>query len=248
STDPEALERLTREVSMARRVTHPNVIRIHDLSEVNGLHYVSMEYFGGSNLKEHLKRSGALSLLNAYQILSQICDGLEAAHSQGVIHRDLKAQNIMIGPTGQVKIIDFGLARSVHLEGMTATGLIMGTPEYMAPEQVAGKPVDERADIYALGVILFEMLTGRVPFTGDSAIAVGFQQLKDPPPPPRSINPQIPEEVERIILKALEKNPIQRYRNVDDMRKEFAAALPRFADAASAAQTTRERLVSHEKN
>src|SRR5262249_50210041 len=152
------------------------------------------------------------------------CDGLEAAHSQGVIHRDLKAQNVMVGQSGQIKIIDFGLARSVHMEGMTATGLIMGTPEYMAPEQGSGKPVDERADIYALGVILYEMLTGRVPFTGDSPIAVGFQQLKDPPPPPRSLNQQIPEEVERIILKALEKEPIRRYRNADEMRRELAAA------------------------
>jgi len=248
STDPEALERLTREVSMARRVTHPNVIRIHDLSEVNGLHYVSMEYFGGVNLKDHLKRSGPLSLLNAYQIFSQICDGLEAAHSQGVIHRDLKAQNIMVGQSGQIKIIDFGLARSVHLEGMTATGLIMGTPEYMAPEQVSGKSVDERADIYALGVILYEMLTGRVPFTGDSPIAVGFQQLKDPPPPPRTFNPQIPEEVERIVLKALEKEPIRRYRNADEMRKELAAALPGFALAPPASQPTPGRSVTQEKN
>ena len=248
STDNEALERLTREVSLARRVTHPNVIRIHDIAEVNGLHYVSMEYFGGTNLKEHLKRSGPLSLLNAYQILSQMCDGLEAAHSQGVVHRDLKSQNVMVGPSGQIKIIDFGLARSVHLEGMTATGLIMGTPEYMAPEQVAGKHVDERADIYALGVILFEMLTGRVPFTGDSPIAVGFQQLKDPPPPPRSINPQIPEDVEKIILKALEKDPIRRYRNVDELRKDFESALPRFAAAATASHDTPEKSVSHEKN
>jgi len=248
STDNEALDRLTREVSLARRVTHPNVIRIHDISEVNGLHYVSMEYFGGTNLKEHLKRSGSLSLLNAYQILLQMCNGLEAAHSQGVVHRDLKSQNVMVGPTGQIKIIDFGLARSVHLEGMTATGLIMGTPEYMSPEQVSGKHVDERADIYALGVILFEMLTGRVPFTGDSAIAVGFQQMKDPPPSPRSINPQIPEEVEKIILKALEKNPIHRYRNVDELRKDFESALPRFAAAATASQGSPEKPVSHEKN
>lgn len=248
STDQQALDRLTREVSLARRVTHPNVIRIHDMAEVNGLHYVSMEYFGGSNLKEHLKRSGPLSQLNAYQILSQICDGLEAAHSQGVIHRDLKSQNIMVGPSGQIKIIDFGLARSVHLEGMTATGLIMGTPEYMAPEQVAGKHVDERADIYALGVILFEMLTGRVPFTGDSAIAVGFQQMKDPPPSPRSINPQIPEEVERVILKALEKEPMHRYRTVGEMRKEFASALPGYAAATTAAPQPLPSSFSREKN
>ena len=247
STDNEALERLTREVSLARRVTHPNVIRIHDIGEVNGLYYVSMEYFGGTNLKEHLKRSGPLSLLGAYQILSQMCSGLEAAHSQGVIHRDLKSQNVMVGPSGQIKIIDFGLARSIHLEGMTATGLIMGTPEYMSPEQVSGKHADERADIYALGVILFEMLTGRVPFTGESAIAVGFQQLKDPPPSPRSINPQIPEEVEKIILKALEKNPIHRYRNVDELRKDFEAALPRFAAAAIVAEAPSGKLVTHEK-
>jgi hypothetical protein len=248
STDEEALERLTREVSLARRVTHPNVIRIHDISEVNGLHYVSMEFFEGGNLKQHLKRSGSLSLLSAYQILSQICDGLEAAHSQGVVHRDLKAQNILIGRGGQIKIIDFGLARALHLEGMTATGLIMGTPEYMSPEQVSGKHVDERADIYALGVILFEMLTGRVPFTGESAIAVGFQQLKDPPPSPRSINPQIPEEIERIILKALEKNPMHRYRNVDELRKQFESALPHFASAATGSQPITARPVSREKN
>jgi len=248
STDSEALERLTREVSLARRVTHPNVIRIHDIAEVNGLYYVSMEYFAGTNLKEHLKRSGPLSLLNAYQILSQMCDGLDAAHSQGVIHRDLKSQNVMVGPSGQIKIIDFGLARSVHLEGMTATGLIMGTPEYMAPEQVSGKHVDERADIYALGVILFEMLTGRVPFTGDSAIAIGFQQLKDAPPSPRSINPQIPEEVEKIILKALEKDPIRRYRNVDELRKDFESALPRFAAPAIVTQDTSEKSAARVKN
>jgi eukaryotic-like serine/threonine-protein kinase len=247
STDNDALERLTREVSLARRVTHPNVIRIHDIGEVNGLHYVSMEYFGGMNLKEHLKRSGSLSLLNAYQILSQICDGLEAAHSQGVIHRDLKSQNVIVGPAGQIKIIDFGLASSIHMEGMTATGLIMGTPEYMSPEQVSGKHVDERADIYALGVILFEMLTGRVPFTGDSPIAIGFQQLKDPPPSPRSINPQIPEDVEKIIFKALEKNPTHRYRNVDELRKDFESALPRFSVAATAPQGSPERTVVREK-
>jgi serine/threonine-protein kinase len=244
STDQDALERLKREVSLARRVTHPNVIRIHDISEVNSLHYVSMEYFAGTSLKEHLKQSGPLSLLSAYQILSQVCDGLEAAHSQAVVHRDLKARNIMIGSSGQVKIIDFGLARSIHLDGMTATGLIMGTPEYMAPEQVAGKHVDERADIYALGVILFEMMTGRVPFTGDSAIAVGFQQLKDSPQRPSSINPQIPEEVDRIILKALAKDPIHRYRTVAEMRKEFESALPRFTAIDAASQPSLEKLNS----
>ncbi len=187
SGDPEALERLKREVSAARRVTHSNVIRIHDISEANQLYYVSMEFFSGRSLKEYLRQNGALSTMHAFQIVSQICDGLEAAHQQGVIHRDLKSQNIIINNSNQIKIIDFGLARTAHLDGMTVTGLIMGTPEYMAPEQVSGKKVDERADIYSLGVILFEIFTGKLPFTGESAISVGFKQIKDDPPSPRSI-------------------------------------------------------------
>jgi len=225
SNDPEALERLNREVSAARRITHSNVIRIHDIAEINGLHYVSMEYFPGISLKEHIKKSGALSLMQAYNIATQICDGLEAAHRQGIVHRDLKSQNIIIHPSNQIKIIDFGLARTSHLEGMTATGLIMGTPEYMAPEQVSGKKVDERADIYSLGIILYELFTGSIPFTGDSAIAIGFKQLKDDPPKPRERNPQLPADVERVILHALEKDPFMRYTSVGELRTELERAI-----------------------
>jgi len=221
STDVEALDRMKREVSAARRITHTNVIRIHDLAENKGLHYVSMEYFHGSNLKEFIRQNGALSLLQAYNVASQICDGIEAAHSQGVIHRDLKSQNIIINPSGQIKVIDFGLAYTSHLQGMTATGLIMGTPEYMSPEQVAGKRVDERTDIYSLGIILYELFTGRVPFTGDSAIAVGFKQLREDPLTPRLLNPQIPVEVEALILKALQKDPSARFGSVADLKAEL---------------------------
>lgn len=221
STNQEALERLKREVSAARKVTHPNVIRIHDIAEIGGLHYVSMEFFQGTNLKEFVRSSGTLSLMQAFQIAGQICDGLEAAHRQGVIHRDLKSQNIIINTANQIKIIDFGLAHSTHLEGMTATGLIMGTPEYMAPEQVEGKRVDERADIYSLGIILYELFTGRVPFTGDSAIAVGFKQMKEQPPAPRSIAPYLPAELEAIILKCLQKNPVERYSSVTELRSDL---------------------------
>ena len=228
SSDPDALERLKREVSSARRVTHPNVIRIHDISEFNGLHFISMEFFEGISLKDYIKKTGVLSLMQALNIALQICDGLEAAHRQGIIHRDLKSQNVIIGPTNQIKIIDFGLARAGNLEGLTATGLIMGTPEYMAPEQVAGKSVDERADIYSLGIILYEMFTGRVPFKGDSAIAVGFQQLKEDPPKPRDINPQLPPEIESVILQALQKNPLSRFLSVGELKSNLEkAALPR---------------------
>ena len=225
SNDTDALDRMKREVSAARRITHPNVIRIHDIAETKGLHYVSMEYFYGTTLKEHIRHGGSLSMMESYNIASQICDGLEEAHKQGVIHRDLKSQNIIIAPSGHLKIIDFGLAHSAHLQGMTATGLIMGTPEYMAPEQVAGKRVDERADIYALGIILYELFTGRVPFSGDSAIAVGFMQMKDPPRPPREINPQLPEEIETVILKCLEKEPAARYASVAQVKTALEKAV-----------------------
>lgn len=232
SNDAEALERLKREVSAARRITHSNVIRIHDIAETKGLHYVSMEFFYGTTLKDHIRRSGKLSLMQAYEIAAQICEGLDAAHRQGVIHRDLKSQNIIINPANQCKIIDFGLAHTAHLQGMTATGLIMGTPEYMAPEQVAGKKVDERADIYSLGIILYELFTGRVPFSGDSAIAVGFKQMKEDPPPPREINPQLPIEVETILLKALQKDPADRYGSVTAVKNALHEAI--FAHAPSA--------------
>jgi serine/threonine protein kinase len=225
SHDSEALERLKREVSSARRITHPNVIRIHDIGEAGGLHYVSMEFFAGTNLKDYVRQQGALSVMQVHQILLQLCDGLEAAHSQGIVHRDLKSQNVIVNRAGQIKIIDFGLARTAHLDGMTATGLIMGTPEYMAPEQVAGKKVDERADIYALGIMMYELLSGKVPFTGESAIAVGFKQLKDHPVSLRESTPAIPADLERIVMKALEKDPLRRYQTVRDLRQDFQKAM-----------------------
>ena len=233
SSDPEALERLKREVSSARRVSHTNVIRIHDIGEAKGLQYVSMEYFPGENLKDFIRKNPHLSLMQAYQIASQICEGVEAAHRQGVIHRDLKPQNVIIDSRNQIKIIDFGLAHSAHLKGLTATGLIMGTPEYMSPEQVAGSKVDERTDIYSLGVMLYELFTGQVPFTGDSAIAVGFKQMKDPPPAPRSVNPQLSPQVEAVILRALEKEPIRRYPTVAELKSDLEKAV--FARGSIAA-------------
>jgi serine/threonine protein kinase len=241
SNDADALDRMKREVAAARRITHPNVIRIHDIAEAKGLHYVSMEYFHGISLKEYIKRSGSLSLMQAYNVASQICDGLEEAHKQGVIHRDLKSQNIIINPAGHLKIIDFGLAHSTHLQGMTATGLIMGTPEYMAPEQVSGKRVDERADIYSFGIILYELFTGKVPFSGDSAIAVGFMQMKDPPQPPHQINPQIPPEIETVILKCLEKEPNARFGSVVQVKTALQNAIHAPAQDLSISRSQRDQ-------
>jgi len=240
SHDPSNLDRLKREVSAARRITHPNVIRIHDISELNGLHFVSMEYFHGTNLKDHIRKTHGLSPSEAHVIAEQICDGLEAAHRQGVVHRDLKSQNIIINDSGDIKIIDFGLARTAQLEGMTATGLIMGTPEYMAPEQVAGKKVDERADIYSLGIILYELFTGRVPFTGDSPIAVGFRQMKEQPEAPRQINPNISPEIEKVILKALQKDALLRYQSVQELRADLEQSVRQAPPEALAEPARRE--------
>jgi serine/threonine protein kinase len=241
SNNADGLERLKREVSAARRITHPNVIRIHDISESGGLHFVSMEYFSGTTLKDLIKRDGAFSAAEGSQIAFQICDGLESAHRHGVIHRDLKSQNIIVNDHGELKIIDFGLATNIHQQGMTATGLILGTPEYMAPEQVAGKKADERADIYSFGIILYETFTGKVPFTGDTAIAVGFQQMREKPPPPSEINPQISTEVERVILKALQKNPSDRYSSVAEMRTDLEKA---FQSAARVVQPSTKAVRS----
>jgi len=225
SNDPDALERLKREVSAARRVTHKNVIRIHDLSEIKGLHYVSMEYFYGISLKDYIRKHGPLSALRAFDIAAQVCDGLEAAHREGIIHRDLKSQNVIVDGSNRVKIIDFGLARTAHMNGMTATGLILGTPEYMAPEQVSGKLVDQRSDIYSFGIILYEMLTGRVPFTADSAIGVAFMQMKEDPAPPKTLNPQITSDLEHVILRALQKDPSLRYSTVAEMKNDLEQAV-----------------------
>jgi serine/threonine-protein kinase len=244
SNNVDGLERLKREVSAARRITHPNVIRIHDISESGGLHFVSMEYFSGTTLKDIIKRDGAFAAAQGSQIAFQICDGLESAHKHGVIHRDLKSQNIIVNDHGELKIIDFGLATNIHQQGMTATGLILGTPEYMAPEQVAGKKADERADIYSFGIILYELFTGKVPFTGETAIAVGFQQMREEPTPPREVNPQISNELEHIILKSLQKNPSARYSTVPEMRadleKAFLTAARVVQQPAKASKTSSE--------
>lgn len=219
--DNESLERLRREVTAARKITHPNVIKIFDIAEAAGLHYITMEYFPGQNLRQHISRKGPLSLQEGLQILFQICDGLEAAHTQGIIHRDLKSQNIIIGENGQVKIIDLGLARASHLDGMTATGLIMGTPEYMSPEQVMGRRVDERSDLYSLGIIFHEVFTARVPFTGETPIAVGYKHLKEEAPSLNSLQTSLPKKLSAMVDRLLQKDPANRYQSIRELRREL---------------------------
>jgi len=202
------IERFKREAQAARKVSSPHVIRIHDLGEARaGLLYLSMEFFPGRTLSEVISQRGLVPMADCRDYLAQICIGLCAAHDVGVIHRDLKPQNVLVGERGAIKIIDFGLAKATAADGLTATGMLLGTPNYMAPEQIRGKNVDARADVYSLGALAYHLVTGRPPFSGDNAIAVGFAHLSEPPTPPRQLRADVPESVERAILAALAKNP-----------------------------------------
>jgi serine/threonine-protein kinase len=214
ASDPEELsDRFRLEVQAARKVTHPNVIRIHDLGEEGPLLFLSMEYVEGETLHARVKRLGPLPVAEARRVLGEISAGVAAAHAAGVIHRDLKPHNVLVSGAGGkvVKVIVFGLAKTSFATGVTATGLILGTPEYMAPEQIRGMRSDARADVYALGAVAYYTLTGRAPFTGDTPIAIGFAQVHEAPRPVRQLRPEVPAALEGIVLRALAKDPLDRY-------------------------------------
>jgi serine/threonine-protein kinase len=212
AVDEQAMiARFRREAAAARKVSSPSVIRIHDIGEARpGLLYLSMEYFAGRTLSELIAQRGIVPIKDVQDILQQVAAGLEAAHQAGVVHRDLKPSNVLVGERGTVKIIDFGLATTGFGDGLTATGAILGTPHYMAPEQVRGKNVDARTDIYALGALAYHLVTGRPPFAGDNAIAIGFAHLSEPPNPPRQLRKDCPASLEAAILAALAKSPDER--------------------------------------
>jgi eukaryotic-like serine/threonine-protein kinase len=217
--------RFRREAAAARKVSSPNVIRIHDLGEARpGLLYLSMEYFAGRTLAEVIAQRGIVPLEDARDILRQIASGLDAAHQAGVIHRDLKPSNVLVGERGAVKLIDFGLATTAMAEGLTATGTILGTPHYMAPEQVRGKAVDARSDIYALGAVAYHLICGRPPFSGDNPIAIGFAHISEPPTPPRQLRKDCPAALEAAILAALAKTADERPASARAFLEKAAAA------------------------
>jgi len=211
SDERAMIARFRREAAAARKVSSPSVIRIHDLGEARpGLLYLSMEYFAGRTLAEVIAQRGVVPLKDVQDILSQIVTGLEAAHAAGVVHRDLKPSNVLVGERGAVKLIDFGLATTGMAEGLTATGAILGTPHYMAPEQVRGKAIDARTDVYALGALAYHLVCGRPPFSGDNAIAIGFAHLSEPPTPPEQLRKDVPPALSSAILAALAKQPDDR--------------------------------------
>jgi len=228
--DPTLLDRFKQEIKLARRITHRNVLRTHDFGEAAGTPYISMEYLEGVTLKDLIRSKGALPIGVGLRIAKQMCQGLEAAHAQGVVHRDIKPQNMLILPeTGDLKIMDFGIARVSEVKagtapgasGLTTAGTVMGTPDYIPPEQAQGMPADFRSDIYSLAVVLYEVFTGRLPFNGDTVMQIVLAHIRNPPPPPRTVNDHIPVALEEVILRGLQKEPAQRYQSVEDMARDL---------------------------
>jgi eukaryotic-like serine/threonine-protein kinase len=229
SADKKTVERFRNELSTARKISHRNVCRMYDLGKESGNYFITMEYVPGEDLKSFIRRAAPLSTARTISIARQVCDGLSEAHHMGVVHRDLKPQNIMIDKQGNMRIMDFGIARSLQSKRITGEGVMIGTPDYMSPEQVEGKEVDLSSDIYSLGIILYEMVTGRVPFEGDTPFSIGLKHKSELPKDPKEFNPQLPDELSRVILKCLEKDKTLRYQSAEDIRsglENIEAGLP----------------------
>ncbi|WP_062231690.1 Stk1 family PASTA domain-containing Ser/Thr kinase [Fictibacillus sp. FJAT-27399] len=225
SDDEEFIKRFRREAEAATSLAHPHIVSIFDVGEENNVYFIVMEYVKGKTLKQYIRDHGRLSVEESIQIIRQIASGMVAAHEHGIIHRDIKPHNILIDEHGLAKVTDFGIALAITSATITHTNSVLGSVHYFSPEQARGGVANAKSDIYSLGVVLFEMLTGRVPFTGESPVSVALKHLQEEVPEPRKINPEIPQSVENIILKALTKNPVYRYDSALEMMDDLDTAL-----------------------
>ena len=227
SNDEKFIRRFKREALSVSNLSHPNIVEVYDVGEEDGNYYIVMEYIEGKTLKQLLQKRGALTLNEVIDIITQLTDGLAHAHEAYIIHRDIKPQNIMIEDNGLVKITDFGIAMALNSTQLTQTNSVMGSVHYLPPEQANGKGSTVKSDIYSLGILMYELLTGSVPFKGDTAVEIALKHMKEKIPSIRKQNPTIPQSVENIVLKATAKNPKNRYDNVRDMYKDLQTALQR---------------------
>lgn len=219
--EPSFVERFRREAQAAANLNHPNIVGIHDWGQEGGTYFIVMEYVEGRTLRDVLRGDGPIDPHQAADIAAEIASALSFAHRNGVVHRDVKPGNVLLTPSGSVKVTDFGIARSGASDALTQTGSVMGTATYFSPEQAQGLPVDGRGDVYSLGVVLYEMVTGVAPFTGDSPVSVAYKHVRESPLPPSRRNPDLPPDLEQIILTALEKDPDLRYQSADDLRADL---------------------------
>jgi serine/threonine-protein kinase len=220
SSDPKFVTRFQREARAASALQHPNIVQVFDYGQSEESYYIVMEFVEGTDLRRYLKRHGVLPVDRAVAIAHDVALGLGAAHRLNIVHRDVKPQNVMLNESGLVKLTDFGIAsmyKDVEAERLTTTGMTLGTVQYYAPEQAQGEIVSPAADIYALGIVLYEMLTGRTPFDGDTPVAIAMKHIQDPPDPPSMYNPRIPPGLERIIMRCLAKEPRDRYKDGDTL-------------------------------
>src|SRR4029077_16806808 len=221
AADDSFIERFRREAKNAAGLSHPNIVSIYDRGEAEGTYYIAMEYLDGRSLKELIVGRGPAPIKVAIDYARNILAALAAAHKQGIVHRDIKPHNVLIGAEGRLKVTDFGIARSGASQ-MTEVGSIIGTAQYLSPEQARGAPVDQTSDLYSVGVVLYEMLTGQVPFTGDTPLEIAMKHLSEVPKPPSELRPEVPHDLDSVVLRALAKDPAERYQSAEEMDADLA--------------------------
>ena len=225
ANDEKFVRRFQREALSASSLSHPNIVEMYDVGEDDGQYYIVMEYVDGKTLKQVLKQRGHLSITEVVDIMLQLTDGLAHAHDAYIIHRDIKPQNIMILSNGMIKITDFGVATALNSTQLTQTNSVMGTVHYLPPEQANGKGSTVRSDIYSMGIMMYELLTGLVPYKGESAVEIALKHLREPLPSVRKVDPTIPQSIENVIIRATAKNPKNRYTDAREMHEDIKTAL-----------------------